>query len=98
MWLRSYSAGSVFAGTGSDQRAVEGDVIDLTGTEPVELDVGDGSTPYSLKLSVQKASQGEDFVYGVSTVMHTYAATGGSDSFTAVLRGCCRRAQAGASW
>jgi hypothetical protein len=104
MWLRSYSAGSVFEGSGEDERAIVGDIVDLTGTEPVQLDAGDGSPPYSLKLIVQKASPEEDWIYGASTVIHTYPPSScvgrfcPAAAFTAVLQGCCRRSVHGAGF
>ncbi len=50
----------------------------------MELDPGDGRPAYSLKLQVQKSSALEDFIYGISIVMHTYSGEG--DVFTTVLR------------
>eukprot|EP00287_Rhodomonas_sp_CCMP768_P013725 CAMPEP_0196755936 /NCGR_PEP_ID=MMETSP1091-20130531/99244_1 /TAXON_ID=302021 /ORGANISM="Rhodomonas sp., Strain CCMP768" /LENGTH=74 /DNA_ID=CAMNT_0042104461 /DNA_START=350 /DNA_END=570 /DNA_ORIENTATION=+ len=65
-----------FPGTGQDNLAMQGDVVEVVGDArspvgPVMFETGDGKR-YHLTMTVRESSASEDFIYGVSRLTHRY--------------------------
>jgi hypothetical protein len=100
-WRRSYSSENVFAGSGTDGRAVAGDIVDVPGVQisadgvagPVVFQTGDGTQhPLFLTVTHHSYNTSEDFLQGYSTLQHTYRAPNdGGNDWLASLSGCCRQ-------
>ena len=100
-WRRSYSSENVFAGSGTDGRAVAGDIVDVPGVQisadgvagPVVFQTGDGTKhPLFLTVTHHSYNMSEDFLHGYSTLQHTYRAPNdGGNDWLASLSGCCRQ-------
>jgi hypothetical protein len=82
-----YKAG---AGSGEDGFPVTGDELEVNGLEWPTFDTGDGHLSY-LTLTVAYYSVEEDWIYGVSTVDHTYLTPSDQgEPWVAKFTGCCR--------
>lgn len=85
-----------FPGTGQDNLAMQGDVVEVVGDArspvgPVMFETGDGQR-YHITMTVTESSASEDFVHGYTRITHSYtSATNGARPWSAALKGCCRQ-------
>lgn len=88
--------GMAFPGTGQDNLAMQGDVVEVVGDArspvgPVMFETGDGQR-YHITMTVTESSASEDFVHGYTRITHSYtSATNGARPWSAALKGCCRQ-------
>jgi len=95
---RSYGATN-FRGSGGDGFLVTGDTFKPSGLETIMFDFGDGAMLSPIEFTVQAWSAAEDWVQGVASFEHTYAALSSSTpyEYSATFKGCCRRSDLAAN-
>ncbi|KAJ1477678.1 hypothetical protein T484DRAFT_1820317, partial [Baffinella frigidus] len=77
---RTYAATN-FRGSGVDGFLITGDTFKPSGLETIMFDFGDGSMLSPIQFTAQAYSMSEDWVQGVATFEHTYAALSSSTPF-----------------